>query len=196
MASRLSFLMDMIARSLRMSWLIVLLSHVCRRHNALKERSQLLLLTELARATCRKAFRVGNMSSSSMWNTMAMSGSFSFTLETCFPFSFSSFLLMIFFSNHKLFWLQWDLVMGSKVLEGIFRVKGRRSWVAGLIAWHELFPYIWKTMSKLLQYPVKTWIKKIAVLYWAALPKSTFSPCRYRWSSSVIPRTLENTTSL
>ncbi len=66
MPCRFFFSIDMIARSLSLSCPIVLLSHVCSRRKALKERSQLQLDTGMVRATCKTAFSVGNMSASSI----------------------------------------------------------------------------------------------------------------------------------
>lgn len=70
----LSFSIDMMARLLSQSWSMVLLNHVWRWRKALKERSQLQLLTGIVRATWKTASREGKISSLSISNKLAMSG--------------------------------------------------------------------------------------------------------------------------
>lgn len=63
-ALRFPFSIDRTAKWLSPFWPTVCLSHVCRRRNALNDRSQLELLTRIVSAAWRTKLRVGNMSGS------------------------------------------------------------------------------------------------------------------------------------
>lgn len=143
MATSCSFSFDMTARSLSRSWPMLFLNHVWTQHKALKERSQLQLLTGMVRATWKTAFRVGNMSSLSSWNTLTVRDRL-FLLPSLYDI----------FCHQEFFCLQLNFVMCSKVFDGLFTEKGLWSWVTSLNSRTR------ETTVKLMCHLVKAWIKQ------------------------------------